>query len=263
VSIYGKSLGLPDATQLVVTRAEGPDEVGMEHVRLQQTHRGIPVTAGIMTVHLRGASIVAIHAKTLPELGEIDVSPRVPTLAALSSARDLIAVHYGIDDPELSAPRLEFFNRGLVEGVGGRTHLAWFVEARGLMLLAYLWVDAHSGQVLFHVNQVADALNRQIYDGMSLPALPGTLVRSEGDPPSGDTDVDQAYNYTGDTYDYFLTEHGRDSYDGAGATMMATIRSCPSYCGCPCSNAYWAGSRTLFGAGWAIDDIGAMSGRTA
>ena len=86
VSMYGQSLGLPDATQLVVTRAEGPDEVGMEHVRLQQTHRGIPVAAGIMTVHLRGASVVAIHAKTLPELGEIDVSPRVAAPAALSFA---------------------------------------------------------------------------------------------------------------------------------------------------------------------------------
>jgi Zn-dependent metalloprotease len=174
---------------------------------------------------------------------------------ALEAAQRLIAEHYQVNPAELDSPRLEILNRGLFEGISTPTRLAWYLEGRAPLLRALVWIDAQTGAVLFHVNQLPDALDRAIHDGMSTANLPGVLVRSEGEPSTGDSDVDRVYDYSGDTYEYFLAEHGRDSYDGAGATMTATVRSCPGFCGCPCLNAYWIGTQTLFGSGFLTDDI--------
>ena len=43
--------------------------------------------------------------------------------------------------------------------------------------------------------------NRQIYDAKNGSTLPGTLVRSEGEPPTGDAAADEAYDGAGATYD--------------------------------------------------------------
>ena len=114
--------------------------------------------------------------------------------------------------------------------------------------------------MLLHFNALPDALNREIYDAMSSSNTPGTLVRSEGEAPVGDPVVDSVYDYAGDTYDYYLSEHGRDSYDGAGSPMSASVGYCSASSGlcvisCPCSNAFWFGTYMVTGSTFATDDI--------
>lgn len=46
------------------------------------------------------------------------------------------------------------------------------------------------------------------------------------------------------TYDYYLNEHGRDSYDNAGATMLSYIHYNTDY-----DNAFWDGQRMTYGDG--------------
>ena len=58
-------------------------------------------------------------------------------------------------------------------------------------------------------------------------------VRSEGDAASPVADVNQAYDYSGDTYDFFFTRFGRDSLDGAGLPLRSIVRYCPSTVLCP------------------------------
>lgn len=55
--------------------------------------------------------------------------------------------------------------------------------------------------------------------------LPGPPARLEGEPVTGDDEVDAVYDYLGDAYGYFLGAFGLDSVDDAGATMTATIRA--------------------------------------
>ncbi len=83
--------------------------------------------------------------------------------------------------------------------------------------------------------------------------IPGALARGEGDPPTGIPDVDAAYDYFGDTYDYFFRAFGRDGLDDAGMTMVATVNSQAP--GCP--NAYWDPSlrQIVCCPGTAADDV--------
>ncbi len=83
--------------------------------------------------------------------------------------------------------------------------------------------------------------------------VPGPLARSEGAPATTDADVNAAYNYYGDTYDYYSRAFGRDSIDDDGMAMVATVNSLLP--GCP--NAYWDGSlrQMVFCTGLVVDDV--------
>jgi hypothetical protein len=117
-------------------------------------------------------------------------------------------------------------------------------------------VDAESGRVVFSYSLIQEAKNREIYDAENTSADPGILKRSEGQGPTGIADVDLAYTYFGDTYDFYFLEHGRDSIDNAGYTLSATVRYCPAGDACPYENAYWDGVRMYFGEGYAsADDV--------
>src|SRR5215471_15311196 len=89
--------------------AHGPDEVGMEHVRLQQLYGGVPVTAGELTVHLRDGGVTAVNARTLPTADKVDIRPQMSPAQAMATAEALIGKHFGIADATFSAPRLEIF----------------------------------------------------------------------------------------------------------------------------------------------------------
>ncbi len=109
---------------------------------------------------------------------------------------------------------------------------------------------------LLHFSQLTDARDRVIYNGNNTFALPGTLMRTEGAGPTGDVDADKAYDYSGDTYDYFFTKHGRDSFDGAGGQLKSTVHHCPNGGPCPYANAFWNGSQMVYGNGFAsADDV--------
>jgi bacillolysin len=235
------------------------DEVGQDHVRFRQIVRGVPVTAGEVSVHLRGSDVLAVNAEILPDLDLVDVEPTFFANQALDVAWKLVASpRIGFPNAELSAPRLEILNRGLLEQGHFPTRLAWFIEARAFGLWEYIWIDAKSGVTLLHFSQLTEARNRLIYDGNNSSALPGTLVRVEGGPVTGNADANAAYTYSGDTYSYFLAQHGRDSYDGAGAPLISTVKYCPSPAECPLANAFWTGSQMIYGQGFSMaDDVDA------
>ena len=147
LSSHGHAFGIVDVANVAHFRSHGPDIVGTEHVRFRQLHGGIPVTAGELTVHLRGAGVVAVNAKTLDVNEKISTTPTVDADAALARAKALIAKQFGITDAAFSAPVLEVFNRGMLEGWTAPTHLAWFIEATRIDLWQFIWIDAHTGRV--------------------------------------------------------------------------------------------------------------------
>lgn len=259
---YGRAFGFRDAAAEVTLKSPSEpsqrDELGMDHVRFLQVVRGVPVTAGEVTVHLRGDGVTAVNAETLPGLQGFDVSPTLAPEVALEKVRTMLGGRLGQPDAEVSEPRLEILNRGLLEDRVHVTRLAWFVEARGPALREYLWIDAKNGHTLLRFSQLTTALNRQIYNGNSLSILPGTPMRSEGGPATGDADADAAYQFSGDTYNYYLTQHGRDSFDGVGGALISTVHHCPSALNCPYQNAFWNGDQMVYGNGFSVaDDVDA------
>lgn len=86
--------------------------------------------------------------------------------------------------------------------------------------------------------------DRRISDAEHAEALPGRLVRREGQPASGDPAVDDAYDGLGDTFELFARVFTRDSIDGAGAPLEATVHFGERY-----DNAFWDGERMVFGDG--------------
>jgi hypothetical protein len=74
--------------------------------------------------------------------------------------------------------------------------------------------------------------------------LPGGLVRSAGDPASGDPAVDEAYVGVEASLALFSEVYGRASYDGRGAPVIATVHYEKDY-----DNAFWDGQQLVFGDG--------------
>lgn len=253
---YGPAFGLA-ADSVRVSRVSKSDGIGLEHVRLQQHRDGIPVAGGEALVHLRGSEVISVLARSAPDLDRVSTTPRVGTEDASRAVRARLAKHAGVVDAELSEPRLEILSPSLLDGGPWRpSRLAWFVEARTFDRLEYVWIDAGTGAVLLNFNQLPTARNRLVYDAQDTVVFENLLVRSEGGPATGDPDADLAYQYSGDTYDYFWTEHGRDSYDDAGATLKSTVHFCPSAEECPYVNAFWNGTRMVYGEGFAsADDV--------
>ncbi len=85
---------------------------------------------------------------------------------------------------------------------------------------------------------------RTIYNAKNATALPGTLARSEGAKKSRIVSVNEAYDGSGATYDFFLNAFGRNSIDGNGMRLDSTIHYGRSY-----DNAFWNGQQMVYGDG--------------
>jgi Zn-dependent metalloprotease len=90
--------------------------------------------------------------------------------------------------------------------------------------------------------------NRLIYTLRNLPPvpflLPGKLVRKEGDPKTTDAAVNEAYDFSGTTYDFYSKVHGRNSLDGNGMTLVSSV-----HVGRDFNNAFWNGQQMAYGDG--------------
>lgn len=85
---------------------------------------------------------------------------------------------------------------------------------------------------------------RAISDAGNQERLPGRSVRTEGQPAATDPAVNEAYNGLGATRDLLWTQFGRDSIDGRGLSLVATVHYGDRY-----DNAFWNGDRMVFGDG--------------
>ncbi|RST15169.1 M4 family peptidase [Streptomyces sp. WAC05374] len=85
---------------------------------------------------------------------------------------------------------------------------------------------------------------RTVHDAGHRTALPGRKVRGEGDRPTSDATVNRAYAGLGATFELFRDAYGRDSIDGSGLPLDATVHYDRDY-----NNAFWNGDQMVFGDG--------------
>jgi Zn-dependent metalloprotease len=86
--------------------------------------------------------------------------------------------------------------------------------------------------------------SRSVHDAHGTQQLPGTVVRREGEPPTGDPAADEAYDGLGATWSLYQQAYGRDSLDGSGLGLDATVHYGQDY-----DNAFWDGTQMVFGDG--------------
>jgi Zn-dependent metalloprotease len=75
-------------------------------------------------------------------------------------------------------------------------------------------------------------------------ALPGKLARAEGDPPSDDQAVNEAYDGAGATFEFFRDVYERNSIDGRGLELVSSVHYGTRY-----DNAFWDGAQMVYGDG--------------
>ena len=129
-------------------------------------------------------------------------------------------------------------------------HLA--VAARAARATLALARDYHPSAATIDLTVEGDALvvegspdpDRVISDAQQRERLPGVQVRAEGDPPTGDDAVDEAFDGLGETFAFLWDAFDRASVDGAGGTLAATVHYGERY-----DNAFWNGERMVFGDG--------------
>ena len=86
--------------------------------------------------------------------------------------------------------------------------------------------------------------HRTISDAKGAQRLPGTTVRTEGQAETGDVAVTEAYDGLGATWQLWSDGYERDSLDGKGMPLLATVHYGRNY-----DNAFWDGSQMVFGDG--------------
>jgi Zn-dependent metalloprotease len=95
------------------------------------------------------------------------------------------------------------------------------------------------------VTAVAPAVpQRAVHDAEHGTDLPGRLVRAEGAEPVDDVAVNEAYDGLGATWQLLWTAFKRDSLDGKGLPLGATVHYDEDY-----DNAFWDGAQMVFGDG--------------
>lgn len=259
------AFGLRGST-VAVTRASG------DVVRYQQRYDGIDVLGGEFNVQLTpgrrvrsvlGEALPAPDVRTTPSLSVADA--RGAALAAVAKARrvDRAALDAAADAP------LKIFDPRVVGGPGAElTRLVYAVlvtsDARAIKDRVY--VDAHTGGIAATMSEIRNALDRTVCDAGNdkatsvAPNYPCSApVRTEGTPANAGpaaADVNAAYDFAGQTYDYFADHFGRDSLDDEGLPLKSTVRFCdpdPTET-CPYENAFWDGTQMAYGTGFAVAD---------
>jgi len=262
---YGSAFGLADpAQELMVERAKATENGG-SMVRFQQVYQGIPVVGGELIVNMDAEKkVLSVNGETLPDI-KLDPTASLDAEFARQEAIASVAKAYSMSADGLvtTTPELWIFNPVLLGGPGPRiTTLVWRMDVMSNELLPIrelVLVEAHTGAVVLHFNQVEAGLSRTVYDNQNVPSDDLSLnpvVCTEGNCPGTGDDTNFAYNFAGDTYNFYWNNHSRDSIDRAGMTIISTVRYCPLSGECPYPNAFWNGAQMVYGAGYAsADDV--------
>ncbi len=217
------------------------DELGKVHVRLQQYLDGRPVIGAELIIHSDEdtGEVYAVNGRFAPD-NDLPRQPRIDARSAMISAAREAGIGAGdvLDVPELV----------YVTTSQAKTYLAWmariaYVDAKGVERVDRVFADAYQAGLVGAEPLILDALYRKIYTANNGTSLPGTLMFQEGG-SSSDSTAMAAYNNLGTTYNYYKNRFNRDSYNNAGAQLIATVHYGNKY-----NNAYWNGSQMVFGDG--------------
>jgi Zn-dependent metalloprotease len=235
---------------------ERSDALGWRHHVFVQTYRSVPVFGAVLQAHFDDVGdLAAVTGTTVPHIA-VDTNASVSADGARGAALASVFKNSPASGLQAARATLYVYRTGLAQGIDGANHLAYEVEVtNGADVRQMVYVDAHSGRILDSVNAIHDALHRRAYDagGAAAPGpnYPASPFWVEGDPfPTSSTEANNMIIASKETYDLFFNAFGRDSFDGAGATMDSIFNR-----GNACPNASWNGVFISFCPGVTTDDV--------
>jgi Zn-dependent metalloprotease len=244
VDRYASMLGLGSGARLhqVASRSDADGTT----VVYDQMAGAVPVYDGRVLVRLdKAAATVTSISSSVARTAPADAPA-----ATISAATARALATDGIPDAAVNkGPDLVLY-AGVPFGATPAT-LAYVTDVRSTSrpLRKLVVIDATTGRTIDVQDRLEHARNRTVYDAHNTE-VSGTFARGEGDPATGDADVDGAYDGTGATYDYYASAFGRDSYDDAGAELISFVHFGVNY-----ENAGWDGAEMIYGDGFAVDDV--------
>jgi len=245
--------------------------------RFQQTIDGVAVYGGEIVTNLdKAGSLESANGEvTLATYGAFPAADEADAAKATAqqSALAAVAKQGKLDASKLKAeftgPR--WFDLGLMTRQPGSVAIpVYLYEVTGPGDVRWQAMVHASGQALLAWD-LSEKLNRVVCDAdHAIIQTGGEDVRCgtvfqpsrvEGGPASSVADVNQVFEFFGDTSDTYaglgtdLTQLiGVDYGDGKGKALRGTVRICVDG-GCPFANAFWNGEQMAFGEGVSTDDV--------
>lgn len=257
---YSSLFGIKNSDQNLILSKQVTGNKGGSMLRYQQKHKGIPIIGAEIIVNLdNNKQLTSINGRT-SVIPSLKLSPSIShDQAKIVALQAVTKWHHPVSKEQLSAsePELSIYDPKLLANNLAAKKLVWKVEVTSLTLLLireFVLVDALSGGVVLHFNQIDFAKDRETYTANGSDNeenIPGDLVCNEADPSciNGSSDAKSAHDFAGDTYDYFFNNHGQDGIDGNGLTIISTVHFGQNY-----KNAFWTGNQVVYGDGLAQSD---------
>jgi Zn-dependent metalloprotease len=263
-------LGLSAGDRFAVLRISAAD--GIQHIRLQQEHRGLPVIGSEIVVHAGDVTFLGFDGYATGHLDGLPLTPSLSEADALAAARQEIAGGASAVFAE------ETIRLVILPDRAAGARLAWHAQlfdAGGAGVPAGRWnlfLDAGHGAVIERYNAVALAIEQGSGPGGNLAGdfmwqeeldvseIDGdylmrtgklaTLDGANGAEPFRAAELtgfmdragNNAHGYTEITLTMMLDWMGRRSIDGQGLEVVSQVHDATL---CP-GNACWAGDRIYY-----------------
>ncbi len=259
------------AKDLVVSSVTPGRGTAASIVRLEEEIQGVPVLGGEVVAAVDHANrVVAISGSSLAG-AEPSLTPRINASEARRLAITALARELGLG-LRASTPTLAIYDPRLLGFPGlQRAVLVWDLQVTRVDgIRRRVLIDAEQGFLAFVLDEVHSVdikvcdENGREPDYYCNPGGAGSWSTSRVNTatPTGVADVDNAYDFAGETYSFY-SGLGRNSIDNNGLSLLSNVRICPtnpSPYSSPCTpsyaNAYWDGRGMFYGPGFAnADDV--------
>ena len=138
------------------------DEANL-HPRFRQLQDGIPIYPAELVVHLDGDSVIGLTGTYLP-----DVTTLPEPYIDLTAVTDLALALGGPGSEIGGVPQLRYFVPAALGMADPATRLVWQVSLLAPERSVYLFIDAHSGELLLEEARNKDALTLGIWNGANM-----------------------------------------------------------------------------------------------
>ncbi|MCB9360567.1 MAG: PKD domain-containing protein [Flavobacteriales bacterium] len=272
-------LNISNAEKFELYKTE-TDQLGFTHYSYKQTIHGIAVEDGVFYIHTKNGYIVSANGEYYPNIQLKSVSATISSTNAIQIAKNTIKENTGKWNENITAPpvKVVVYNGNKGYNLAYKTD----VYSQKPLIRKFIYVDAFTGTIVKEKNRIheADVVGTAVtkYNGtkaITTDSYGGTFRLRETGRGTGIntfdlntssdygaaidfTDADNYWNTTTNqdnaaydahfgseaTYDYYLTNFGRNSYDNSGAQINSYVHFDVGYV-----NAFWDGSQMTYGDG--------------